>query len=263
MERRSKKYLFIFLIYFKTGFIETILSTLKYPSNSVKLSTAWCLRCLCVTLPILMSPILEICMNRLSNAKASPDTIISYAFASTSLLGGVHLCTLGIPHLKIKLLFNIGEELLCTASQNLRTCLQKICAGWMLLGSFMTLGSCMIKKYLQRMIVLWKNTMPRNIKEFEIEKKRNDATTWHISLESRSGALASMNSFLMYSSEIFNSDETVRKRMLNVIEGAILVLSQLTQITKINEAFLRESANMFRYRLFQTLLNVPLHFYEG
>jgi hypothetical protein len=210
-----------------------------------------------------MSPILEICMNRLSNNKASSDTIISYGFACSSLLGGVHLCTLGIPHLKIKLLFNIGEELLCTASQNARTCVQKICAGWLLLGSFMTLGSSMIKKYLQRMIVLWKNTMPRNIKELDIEKKRNDQITWFISLESRSGALASMNSFLMYSNEIFANDETIRKRILNVIEGGILVLSQLNQIIKVNEAYLKESANTFRFRLFQTLLNLPLYYYEG
>jgi hypothetical protein len=173
------------------------------------------------------------------------------------------LCKLGIPHLKIKILFNIGEELLCTASQNSKTCLQKISSGWLLLGSFMTMGSSIIKKYLPRMIVLWKNAFPRNIKELDIEKKRNDAATWQISLESRSGALASMNSFLIYCNDIFFNDETVRKRILNVTEGAILILSQLSQITKISETILKDSANSFRYRLFQTLLNIPISYYDS
>ncbi len=202
-------------------------------------------------------------MSRLSNNKASQDTIVAYRYTCASLLGGVHLCKFGIPHLKIKILFNIGEELLCTASQNSRTCLQKISSGWLLLGSFMTMGSSIIKKYLPRMIVLWKNAFPRNIKELEIEKKRNDAPTWQISLESRSGALASMNSFLTYCNDIFVNDETVRKRILNVTEGAILILSQLSQITKISETILKDSANSFRYRLFQTLLNIPISYYDS
>jgi hypothetical protein len=41
------------------------------------------------------------------------------------------------------------------------------------------------------------------------------------------------------------------------------VLSQLNQIIKVNEAYLKESANKFRFRLFQTLLNLPLYYYEG
>ena len=55
---------------------------------------------------------------------------------------------------------------------------------------------------LPRMILLWRNAFPKNIKELDSEKARGDAFTWKVSLEGRAGALAVMHSFLEVSNNI-------------------------------------------------------------
>ena len=46
-----------------------------------------------------------------------------------------------------------------------------------------------MKHHLPQMLTLWGNAFPRSSKEFEQEKTRGDAYTWHVTLESRAGAL--------------------------------------------------------------------------
>ena len=55
---------------------------------------------------------------------------------------------------------------------------------------------------LPRMILLWRNAFPRNIKELDSEKARGDAFTWKVSLEGRAGALSAMHSFIEVNNEI-------------------------------------------------------------
>ena len=98
---------------------------------------------------------------------------------------------LGIPHTRGKIVFNVGEELLRTASQNSRLSRERTQAGWLLIGSIMTLGSGVVKGLLPRMMLLWRNAFPRTAKELESEKARGDGFTWKISIEARAGALAS------------------------------------------------------------------------
>ncbi len=105
----------------------------------------------------------------------------------------------GIPHTRGKIVFNVGEELLRSASQNSRLSKERTQAGWLLIGSIMTLGGGVVKTLLPRMMLLWRNAFPRTAKELESEKARGDGFTWKISLEARAGALASMHSFLQVS----------------------------------------------------------------
>jgi hypothetical protein len=135
--------------------------------------------------------------------------------------------------------------------------------------------------------------MPSSLEQLESEKKRGDLFTWQLSLESRAGALASIHSFLancgdligtsettsslVFSSpapapahapDLLNSDpasanasssSTLINSILTPIEGAILLLSQLPSIIKLNQnsVKLKVQAATFRLRLYQTLLALP------
>ena len=167
--------------------IDKILAALMYPNSGVKCVAAWCLRTLACSLPALMSPLLDTCMDRLSLIRNPSDALVGYGYACVALLGAVNACPLGIPHLKPKIAFNIGEELLRTAKQsnNVTLALQKTSVGWLLLGAFMTLGATVVRKHLPRMKKLWNSTMPASLQEIESEKKRGDVATWQLSLESR------------------------------------------------------------------------------
>jgi len=52
---------------------------------------------------------------------------------------------LGIPHTRGKIVFNVGEELLRSASQNSRLSRERTQAGWILIGAIMTLGPAVVK----------------------------------------------------------------------------------------------------------------------
>ena len=86
----------------------------------------------------------------------------------------------------------------------------------------MTLGGCVVKGLLPRMMLLWRNAFPRNVKELESEKARGDGFTWKMSLEARAGALASIHSFLQvcFSLKLYNISEICQ----NPINSAIWYL---------------------------------------
>ena len=109
----------------------------------------------------------------------------------------------------------------------------------------MTMGSTIVCKHLPRLKKLWNLTMPSCLDQLESEKKRGDLFTWQLSLEARSGALASIHSFLVNCSDMVSaahessdtsaaSDSASVASVLAPIEGAILLLAQLPGIIKQN-----------------------------
>lgn len=154
--------------------------------------------------------------------RTSPDAISGYSSALAAVLGSVKLSPLGIPHTKGKIIFNTAEELLRTASQNSRLSLNRTHAGWLLIGSIMTLGDAVVKNLLPRMLLLWRNAFPRSKKELESEKARGDAFTWQVTLEGRAGALGVMYSFLLNCPNLRTDDIT--HRLLVPIESALAML---------------------------------------
>lgn len=138
----------------------------------------------------------------------------------------------------------------------------------------MSMGSIVVRKHLNRVKKLWLLTMPSSLEQLEQEKRRGDANTWQLSLETRTGALASIHSFLTSCADMFvsspsaSSDDQTQNPITSVlgpIESAIMLLSQLPNIIKLNQSAvsLRVKAAMFRLRLYQTLLALPqTQYYE-
>ncbi|XP_064600027.1 HEAT repeat-containing protein 5B-like isoform X2 [Liolophura sinensis] len=243
-----------------TGIIEPVVSVLIHPSASARLSASWCLGSIAVALPSQLTPLVNRCMERMEKLKASPEAVGGYSSALTALLGGVYQCPLGIPHAKGKQIFSQAEELLRTASQNSRLSLQRTQSGWLLLGSLMTLGAPVVKSHLPRMLLLWRNAFPRSTKELESEKVRGDAFTWQVTLEGRAGALAAMQSFLLYCRELVTED--VIRRLLVTLECALTMFSHLPSVVKLYGNHLKASAAMVRLRLYDVLSLLPPKSYE-
>lgn len=85
-----------------SGVLEAVISVILHPSISVRLTAAWCLRCIAVALPSYVSLLLDRCIERLSALKSCPEAVTGYSFAVAALLGAVKHCPLGIPHGKGK-----------------------------------------------------------------------------------------------------------------------------------------------------------------
>uniref|UniRef100_T1KZX8 HEAT repeat-containing protein 5B n=1 Tax=Tetranychus urticae TaxID=32264 RepID=T1KZX8_TETUR len=241
--------------------IDTIVSLLTNSSPTVRLAAAWAIRCVAISLPSQLTPLIERCLERLETVKVSPEIIYGYSFALSALLGSSCQTPLSIPHNKGKLIFNIAEDLLRTASQNGRLSLQRTQSGWQLIGGVMALGPSVVRGLLPRMLLLWKNSFPRSSKGLDSEKARGDAFTWQITLENRAGALAAMSSFLTYCEKLV--DEDIIRRLLPPIEFALTMLTTLSNIFRNYGPAVKASAALVRLRLYDTLLLLPANSYES
>ncbi|NXU85584.1 HTR5A protein, partial [Xiphorhynchus elegans] len=245
-----------------TGVLEAVISIILHPSISVRLTAAWCLRCIAVALPSYVSLLLDRCIERLSTFKSSPEAVTGYSFAVAALLGAVKHCPLGIPHGKGKAIMTVAEDLLCSASQNSRISLQRTQAGWLLIAALMTLGSpAVVQHHLSRMLLLWKCIFPSSSKDLETEKSRGDSFTWQVTLEGRAGALCAIKSFVSHCGGLL-TDEVVR-RLLPPLPSAVDLLTQLSSIYKSYGNSLKTPSTVYRHKLYELLAVLPPKTYEG
>uniref|UniRef100_A0A8C4TQF6 HEAT repeat-containing protein 5A n=1 Tax=Falco tinnunculus TaxID=100819 RepID=A0A8C4TQF6_FALTI len=244
-----------------TGVLEAVISVILHPSISVRLTAAWCLRCIAVALPSYVSLLLDRCIERLSALKTSPEAITGYSFAVAALLGAVKYCPLGIPHGKGKVIMTVAEDLLCSASQNSRISLQRTQAGWLLISALMTLGPAVVQHHLPRMLLLWKCIFPSSPKDLEIEKTRGDSFTWQVTLEGRAGALCAIKSFVSHCAGLL-TDEVVQ-RLLPPLPSAVDLLTQLSSIYKSYGNSLKTPSTVYRHKLYELLAVLPPKTYEG
>ncbi|NXC59148.1 HTR5A protein, partial [Aleadryas rufinucha] len=245
-----------------TGVLEAVISVILHPSISVRLTAAWCLRCIAVALPSYVSLLLDRCVERLSALKSCPEAVTGYSFAVAALLGAVKHCPLGIPHGKGKVIMTVAEDLLCSASQNSRISLQRMQAGWLLIAALMTLGSpAVVQHHLPRMLLLWKCIFPSSPKDLETEKTRGDSFTWQVTLEGRAGALCAVKSFVSHCAGLL-TDEVVQ-RLLPPLPSAVDLLTQLSSIYKSYGNSLKTPLTVYRHKLYELLAVLPPKAYEG
>ncbi|NWW17254.1 HTR5A protein, partial [Falcunculus frontatus] len=245
-----------------TGVLEAVISVILHPSISVRLTAAWCLRCIAVALPCYVSLLLDRCIERLSALKSCPEAVTGYSFAVAALLGAVKHCPLGIPHGKGKVIMTVAEDLLCSASQNSRISLQRMQAGWLLIAALMTLGSpAVVQHHLPRMLLLWKCIFPSSPKDLETEKSRGDSFTWQVTLEGRAGALCAIRSFVSHCAGLL-TDEVVQ-RLLPPLPSAVDLLTQLSSIYKSYGNSLKTPSTVYRHKLYELLAVLPPKTYEG
>lgn len=241
--------------------IETVGFTITHPSHNVRLSAAWCLRCVSASVNGQLTPLIERSLERLETLRSNPESVNGHSYTLSSLLGAVRYTPLGIPQSKGKLIFNIAEDLLRTAAQNSRLSMYRTQAGWQLMGSLMTLGPSVVRTLLPRLMLLWKNSFPRNTKELDSEKTRGDGFTWQVALENRAGALAAMASFLTSCPKLVTDD--VRRRLFSPLESAITMLVSLNSYFKSFGVTIKASYTMVRLRLYQVLLQLSPQNYEN
>uniref|UniRef100_A0A8C6JQ64 HEAT repeat-containing protein 5A n=1 Tax=Melopsittacus undulatus TaxID=13146 RepID=A0A8C6JQ64_MELUD len=244
-----------------TGVLEAVISVILHPSISVRLTAAWCLRCIAVALPSYVSLLLDRCIERLTTLKSSPEAVTGYSFAVAALLGAVKHCPLGIPHGKGKVIMTVAEDLLCSASQNSRISLQRTQAGWLLIAALMTLGPAVVQHHLPRMLLLWKCIFPSSPKDLETEKTRGDSFTWQVTLEGRAGALCAIKSFVSHCAGLL-TDEVVQ-RLLPPLPSAVDLLTQLSSINKSYGNSLKTPSTVYRHKLYELLAVLPPKTYEG
>ncbi|KRX92299.1 HEAT repeat-containing protein 5B [Trichinella pseudospiralis] len=242
-----------------SGILEPIFSVLLHPSELCRLAAAWCLRCISITVPSLMTPLLERCLLRLEHNKNSANAISGYSCATAALTAAVCHCPLGIPNSKCKRLVQLALVMLRTAAQDSKLAMVKTESGWLLLSAAVTLGPLMVKSQLARLLSALKSVFPRTKKEAEQELSRGDFYTWQVTLTSRAGSLVLIRNLLIHCKSLI--DEEAMQKVLIPIEAAIHELDLMGSILKLHGQQLRKHCSVFKWRLFEALVHLNPSYY--
>ncbi|CAI4225162.1 unnamed protein product [Auanema sp. JU1783] len=243
-----------------SGIMEPVFASLLHPVQSVRVASAWCLRCVTLAVPSQLTPLIDRCLSRLEHMKASTDAISGYSLALAALIAASADCKLGIPHAKPKQVFNCAEEMLKTATQQSRLAIAKINAGWMLLHSLVSLGPCVVKSYMPKICQMWRAAFPRSAKEAENEKGRGDAFSWQCALESRAGALSVMCAAV---SQKDLADDEIIKSVLLPVECSLVMMSQVGSLVRSYGNKIRQLLSYVRIRVYQLVIHLPTKTYEN
>ncbi|KRX15270.1 HEAT repeat-containing protein 5A [Trichinella nelsoni] len=244
-----------------SGILEPIFSVLLHPSELCRIAAAWCLRCISITVPSLMTPLLERCLLRLEHNKNSANAISGYSCATAALTAAVCHCPLGIPNSKCKAsrLVQLALVMLRTAAQDSKLAMVKTESGWLLLSAAVTLGPLMVKSQLARLLSALKSVFPRTKKEAEQELSRGDFCTWQVTLTSRAGSMVLIRNLLVHCKSLI--DEEAMQKLLIPIEAAIHELDLMGSILKLHGQQLRKHCSMFKWRLFEALVHLNPSYY--
>jgi HEAT repeat-containing protein 5 len=179
----------------------------------------------------------------------------------------------GISSVRIKILFNFNMNLVRTSTKSIvgqeqsmipRLLLQRIHTAWHLLAACCSLDQQYLKPFLPHFVRLWHNVFPRSSMELEQERQRGDSFTWTLSLNQRSDALCAMIAFLNHSCMKRNNvvRDQLLEHMFEPIRSAIVILVHLPNLIKHVGVQLKGPAIMYRLRLYQLLVLIPIDAYE-
>ncbi|VIO98705.1 Uncharacterized protein BM_BM2175 [Brugia malayi] len=243
-----------------SGIMEPVFACLLHPVQTARIAASWCLRCITVSVPSQLTPLIDRCISRLEHMKSCGDAISGYSFALSALLVSSVECKLGIPHAKSRQVFTIAEDMIKTASQASSLAQVKSQAGWILVSAVLRLGGTTVHDYIGRILPLWKSSFPRSVKEAEAEKNRGDAFTWFCTLEARNGALTSMTMFVEYSPNLM-TDHTIRT-IIQAVECSLITISHISALIRTFGTKLRSLMTFVRIRIYQLLSHISPKYYE-
>ncbi|OZC08270.1 hypothetical protein X798_04749 [Onchocerca flexuosa] len=243
-----------------SGIMEPVFACLLHPVQAARIAASWCLRCVTISVPSQLTPLIDRCINRLEHMKSCSDVISGYSFALSALLVSSMECKLGIPHAKSRQVFTVAEDMIRTASQASSLAQIKSQAGWILVAAVLKLDGISVQDCIGRLLPLWKSSFPRSAKEAEAEKNRGDAFTWLCTLEARAGALASMAMFVEYCPNLMT--DHIIKTIVQAVECSLVTISHISTLLRSFGTKLRTLMIAVRIRIYQLLNHISPKYYE-
>lgn len=209
---------------------ETLLQVLQHPNYTVQIYTSYCLRVFTLACPHQLIPCLTACMNDLtrelnliSTGRTSFRKCVSYANGLSAMISTSSLRPLYSSVDINSSILSLATDLLKSSSKSeIRVSSTQIQVAWILIGGLMSLGPNFVKIHLPQLLLLWKNALPKPLK---------DNTTQLSYLESyflthvRECALGSILAFLQFNSRLLTVD--VSKRITNMLQNTTSFLRNL------------------------------------
>ncbi|CAJ0753037.1 4936_t:CDS:10 [Entrophospora sp. SA101] len=204
---------------------------LSHPSHSVQVATAWCLRCLCFSLPIKLTDLITKTLNLLNKDlnnlgnHTSPDLpkkTLGHAYGLAALLSVVHSRLLDVSFELSARVFSLATQLIKSSSnKDLAVASVQIQVAWILVGSLMSLGPNFVKLHLPQLLLLWKTALPKPSSKDSVSNRTEGE--WTFMFHVRECVVGAMLSFLSHNSKLITAD--VAKRLAALLSNALSFIS--------------------------------------
>jgi len=192
--------------------MSSLTNLVSHPSRAVQVATAWCLRCLCISLPTNLAKLIQTLSAKLStdlgtignngaNFQDVSTRAIGLAYAIGGLVTVISIHPLYVSFEMSARIFSLAAQLIKnSANKDIRVAAAQVQIAWILIGALMCLGPNFVRMHLPQLLLLWKNALPK----FTAKDATNTARTeldWALMVHTREYALGSIASFLFHNSD--------------------------------------------------------------
>ncbi|KAG0032474.1 hypothetical protein BGZ81_010821 [Podila clonocystis] len=193
--------------------MSALTNLVSHPSKAVQIATAWCLRCLCISLPTNLAKLIQTLSAKLStdlgtlsnNGANFPDVSTrahGLAYSVGALITVISVHPLYVSFEMSARIFSMGAQLIKnSANKDLRVAAAQIQIAWILIGALMCLGPNFVKMHLPQLLLLWKNALPKFTTKDASSSTTRTELDWAFMVHVRECALGSVASFLFHNSD--------------------------------------------------------------
>ncbi|KAF9581978.1 hypothetical protein BGW38_000822, partial [Lunasporangiospora selenospora] len=211
--------------------MSSLTNLVSHPSKAVQVAAAWCLRCLCISLPTNLAKLIQTLSAKLStdlgtlnnngaNFQDVSTRAHGLAFSIGSLLSVISVHPLYVSIEMSARIFSMASQLIKnSAGKDMRVAAAQLQIGWTLISALMCLGPNFVKMHLPQLQLMWKNALPK----FTTKDTTNTIRTeldWAFLMHSRECVLGSIASFLFHNREEWVNID-VSKRIAALLSNTI------------------------------------------
>ncbi|RKF71993.1 Pof6 interactor protein 1 [Golovinomyces cichoracearum] len=209
---------------------DCLLKVLQHPNYTVQVYTSYCLRELTLACPQQLIPCLSICMsnldrelNLIGTGRICFQRCVSYANGLSAMISTSSLQPLyGSVDVNSHVLSLATSLLKSSSKSEIRVSSTQIQVAWILIGGLMSLGPNFVKIHLPQLLLLWKNALPKPLKENISQRSYFES---YFLTHVRECALASILAFLQFNSRLLTVD--VSKRITVMLQNTTSFLKNL------------------------------------
>ncbi|KDQ54486.1 hypothetical protein JAAARDRAFT_80176 [Jaapia argillacea MUCL 33604] len=219
---------------------EPLVTLLSHPNHTVRVKTAWALRCFCHSTPsqlprnlLNVIDLLQRDINSLTLPTAPSDIAtraLGHAYGLAALVSTIRDRPLYVSYDISAKVLDMSIQLLKRAGDHdIKVARVEVEVAWMAISSLMTLGPNFVRAHLPQLLVLWRNALPKPTSKDTTNDSSRGYEEWGFLMHVRESALGAILCFLEHNSPSLVTLDVAR-RVASLLSNALLfATSFLTQ----------------------------------
>ena len=224
--------------------MDPLLNLLSHPSHSVRINTAWALRCFCYSTPLRLPKVLVGVVEKMQRdisaltTPAAPSDIhlraLGHAYGLAALLAVIPDRPLYVSYDISAKVFDMAVQVLKRAGEHdVKVAQVEIEIAWTCIASLMTLGPNFVRPHLPQLLVLWRNALPKPTTKDGAAGR--SVAEWGFLLHVRESTVGAIHCFLKHNSPTLVSADVTRRISSLLSNGLAFANTFLTSRGALNQ----------------------------